>query len=184
MADTAEFLINHLIDEIEKDYSDRRADRGGKTRWGITEAKAREHGFTGPMSELPRALAVTIYRLDFVNAVGVDKVLPVSSAVGAELFEAGVVMGPSWPARFLQMGLNALNRAGRDYPNILEDGVVGGETVKALKAMLRTRGQAAEHALVAIMNGFELVRFVQLSRDDESQEDNVLGWILKRIRLS
>ena len=57
--------IDQLIDDIigrEGGFSDHPADRGGATRWGITEAVARAHGWTGPMREFPRAEAEAIYR--------------------------------------------------------------------------------------------------------------------------
>jgi lysozyme family protein len=38
------------------------ADRGGPTRFGITEAVARAHGYAGPMALLPREEAAAIYR--------------------------------------------------------------------------------------------------------------------------
>jgi hypothetical protein len=41
----------------EGDYSDHKDDPGGKTRYGITEAVAREVGYRGDMRELPLDLA-------------------------------------------------------------------------------------------------------------------------------
>ena len=48
-------LIDELI-EREGGYVNHPADRGGPTRFGITEAVARAHGYGGAMAELPRAL--------------------------------------------------------------------------------------------------------------------------------
>ena len=44
-------LIDALI-EREGGYSNHPADRGGPTKFGITEAVARAHGFSGAMREL------------------------------------------------------------------------------------------------------------------------------------
>ena len=46
---------------IEGDYSDHPSDPGGKTRWGVTEAVAREVGYRGDMRDLPVDLAKRIY---------------------------------------------------------------------------------------------------------------------------
>ena len=45
----------------EGDFSDHPADPGGATRFGITEAVAREVGYRGDMRELPVDLAKRIY---------------------------------------------------------------------------------------------------------------------------
>lgn len=54
-------LIEDVIDR-EGGYVDHPADRGGATRYGITQAVARAEGYTGAMRDLPRALAARIYR--------------------------------------------------------------------------------------------------------------------------
>ena len=54
-------LINAVIAR-EGGFGDHPADRGGETRWGITEAVARADGWSGPMRDLPRDRAVAIYR--------------------------------------------------------------------------------------------------------------------------
>ena len=53
-------LIDALI-EREGGYADHPADKGGPTRFGITEAVARAHGYAGAMRELPREEAAAIY---------------------------------------------------------------------------------------------------------------------------
>ena len=50
--------VDSLIDEVigrEGGYSNRPADRGGATRWGVTEKVARSHGYRGDMRTFPRA---------------------------------------------------------------------------------------------------------------------------------
>ena len=57
----AERLIEELI-EREGGYVNHPRDKGGPTRFGITEAVARAHGYAGAMALLPREEAVAIYR--------------------------------------------------------------------------------------------------------------------------
>ena len=52
----ADALIDAVIDR-EGRYVNHPADRGGPTRWGVTEAVARAQGYAGPMRDLPRAEA-------------------------------------------------------------------------------------------------------------------------------
>ena len=69
--------IGALIDRViarEGDYSDHPADRGGATRWGITEAVARDRGYDGAMRALPRSTAAAIYRTDYWQGPGYDLV--------------------------------------------------------------------------------------------------------------
>ena len=54
-------LVEALIDR-EGGFVDNRADKGGPTCFGITEAVARAHGYAGPMRLLPRSEAALIYR--------------------------------------------------------------------------------------------------------------------------
>lgn len=54
-------LIEALI-EREGGYVNHPADCGGPTRWGITEAVARAHGYGGAVASLPREEAEAIYR--------------------------------------------------------------------------------------------------------------------------
>ena len=57
--------VDELIDDVigrEGGYSNHPADRGGPTRWGITEAVARAHGFAGDMRDFPREDAASASR--------------------------------------------------------------------------------------------------------------------------
>ena len=105
--------IDHLIDAVidrEGGYVDHPADRGGATRYGITEAVARANGYTGDMRSFPRDAAAAIYRRLYWPRPGFDRVADARAALAAELFDTGVNMGPAVATGFLQRALNALNR--------------------------------------------------------------------------
>ena len=57
-----EALIDAVIDR-EGGYFHHPADRGGATRWGITEAVARAEGYVGDMRLFTRPAAAALYRL-------------------------------------------------------------------------------------------------------------------------
>jgi hypothetical protein len=52
-------------------------------------------------------------------------------------------MGPAVAITFLQRALTALNRNGRDYPDLVPDGRVGPSTLAALDTFLATRGRTS-----------------------------------------
>ena len=101
-------LLDALIDR-EGGYSNHPSDRGGPTKFGITEAVARAHGYSGAMRNLPREEAAVIYKRLYWIRPRFDEVAKRSEAIAAELFDTGVNMGPAVAATFLQRALSALN---------------------------------------------------------------------------
>jgi lysozyme family protein len=64
MRDNIDGLIEDLIAR-EGGFVDHPADKGGPTRWGITQAVARRHGYKGQMENLPRSVAALIYKQQY-----------------------------------------------------------------------------------------------------------------------
>lgn len=104
----------------EGGYSDHAADPGGKTRFGITEAVAREVGYRGDMRELPLDLAKRIYRERYWNPIKAEQ-LP--AAVRYAVFDAAVNSGPGQSVKWLQRALG-----------VKDDGVIGPQTLAAANA--------------------------------------------------
>ena len=176
--------IDDLIDEViarEGGYSDHPADKGGPTRWGITEAVARAHGYAGEMRAFPRAEAEAIYRRIYWLRPGLDRVAERAPALAAELFDTGVNMGPAVAATFLQRTLNALNRGATDYPDMRVDGMIGPVTLAALDAFLRTRGDSGETVLVKAADALQGERYVRLAEQRPANEAFLYGWLAHRI---
>mgnify|MGYP003643636896 CR=1 FL=1 len=103
----------------EGGYSDHAADPGGKTRFGITEAVAREVGYRGDMRELPLDLAKRIYKDNYWNPVKADE-LP--ATVRYLVFDAAVNSGVGQATRWLQRAVGTK-----------DDGVIGPMTLMAVK---------------------------------------------------
>ena len=96
--------VDALIDELierEGGYVNHPADRGGPTRFGITEAVARAHGYAGAMAQLPRDEAAAIYRRLYWLRPRFDQVAKRSPRLAEELFDTGANMGPAVAATFL-----------------------------------------------------------------------------------
>jgi lysozyme family protein len=158
-----EELIEDLI-EREGGYSNHPADKGGPTRFGITEAVARAHGYRGAMAELPREEAAAIYRRLYWLRPRFDQLAERAPRVAAELFDTGVNMGPAVAATFLQRALTALNRGGKDYPDLTPDGRVGPATMAALDAFLEARGRkGGETVLLRALEALQGERYLRLA---------------------
>lgn len=109
-------LIGH-----EGDFSDHPDDPGGKTRYGVTEAIAREVGYRGDMRELPLELAKRIYQERYWKTVRADE-LP--ATVRYVMFDAAVNSGPAQAIKWLQRAVN-----------VQDDGIIGPRTLAATAAV-------------------------------------------------
>jgi lysozyme family protein len=176
--------IDQMIDDLierERGFVDHPADRGGPTRWGITEAVARRRGFTWDMRFLPRGDAAAIYKDLYWTVPALDKVAKLAPYLAAELFDSGVNRGTSTAAGFLQRALNALNRNGRDYADLAIDRQIGPATLAALAAFLRMRGTAGEDVLRKAVEALQGAHYVRLAETRPSQEAFLYGWLANRI---
>ncbi len=90
MANYFEACFKKVI-ELEGDYSDDKDDRGGATRWGVTEVEARNHGYHGDMKDFPLESARSIYLSDYFMAMRLEGCLTESKCVA--IFQAGVNFG-------------------------------------------------------------------------------------------
>jgi lysozyme family protein len=180
MAQDIEALLDELI-EREGGYVNHPADRGGPTRFGITEAVARAHGYGGAMAELPRDEAAAIYRRLYWLRPKFDEVAKRSPSLAAELFDTGANMGPAVAATFLQRALTALNRNGRDYPDLVPDGRIGERTLQALDAFLAIRGGSGETVLLRAIEALQGERYLRLAERRPANEAFLYGWLANRI---
>jgi len=173
-------LIDAVIDR-EGRYVNHPADRGGPTCWGITEAVARAQGYDGAMRDLPRSEAVSIYRRLYWLRPRYDQVALRAPQIAGELFDTGVNMGTGTATGFLQRALNALNRAARDYPDIMVDRDIGARTLSALDGLLTARGPGGETVLLRAMEALQGERYIALAERRPSQEAFLYGWLANRI---
>lgn len=110
-----EKLLGH-----EGGFVDHPSDPGGATKWGITAAVARAHGYQGPMQDLPVVVARGIARGLYWDAVQADK-LP--EAVRYAVFDAAYHSGVGQSIRWLQQAVG-----------VADDGVIGPKTLQAVAA--------------------------------------------------
>ena len=175
-----EALVDELI-EREGGYVNHPADRGGPTRYGITEAVARAHGYGGAMAALPREDAAAIYRRLYWLRPKFDEVAERSPRLAVELFDTGANMGPAVAATFLQRALTALNRNGKDYPDLVPDGRIGVRTLAALDAFLKARGRSGETVILRAIEALQGERYLRLAERRPANEAFLYGWLANRI---
>jgi lysozyme family protein len=177
---TVEAMIDALLGR-EGGYSNHPADRGGPTRWGITEQVARAYHYAGPMRDLPRETAKAIYRARYWQAPRFDQVFLVYPRVAEELFDTGVNMGPGVAAQFLQRALNGLNRGATDFPDITIDGQIGAMTLHSLNSFKTLRGAAGERVLMKALEALQGERYLRLVETRPANEAFLYGWLANRI---
>lgn len=176
--------IDTLIDKIitlEGNFSNHPADRGGPTRWGVTEAVARAHGYASDMRHFPREEAAAIYKRKYWLRPGFDRIAQLAPHVAAELFDTGINMGTGTASGFLQRALNALNRNERDFRDIAVDRVIGGETLAALGSFLHRRGTQGETVLLKAVEALQGARYIKLAETRPANEAFLYGWLANRI---
>jgi lysozyme family protein len=177
---TVDALIEELM-EREGGYVSHPGDKGGPTRFGITEAVARAHGYAGAMKALPRDEAAAIYRRLYWLRPKFDQVAQRSPKLAAELFDTGANMGPAVAATFLQRALTALNRNGQDYPDLVPDGRIGPATIAALDAFFAARGAKGETVLLRALEALQGERYLRLAERRPANEAFLYGWLANRI---
>jgi lysozyme family protein len=177
--------IDQMIDGIlerEGGYVDHPSDPGGRTNFGITERVARANGYTGHMRNLTKEQARSIYRREYIEKPGFLGIAELDPAVAEEVIDSGVNAGQARAAKWFQQSLNVLNRRGKDYADIAEDGKIGPATLGAFKALRRRRGEAkARQLMLKALNGLQFMHYYKLAEGGTKFEDFMPGWLDSRI---
>jgi lysozyme family protein len=181
-------IIDHILAVEGSEYTNHPSDRGGPTKFGITLAALSRWRDSPCTAEDVQALtedeARRIYEHRYIVEPGFGRVAVVSPSIGHELVDTGVNMGQPVASTWLQRWLNAMNRKGRDYPDLTVDGHVGPKTIQALEAYLKVRGTVGERVLLAALNCSQGHRYLELSEGREDNEDFTFGWVRARVSLA
>lgn len=176
-----EQYLNELI-KREGGYVNNPADRGGATKYGITEKVARTNGFNGNMKDLPLETAKAIYKKQYWIAPRFDQINLISPVVAEELLDTGVNCGISFAKPLLQRALNLLNNQGKSgWPDLSVDGIYGPATLNAFKVYVAKRGNEGEKVLTRVLNIMQGQRYIEIAERNPSQEQFFYGWIANRI---
>lgn len=155
------------------------ADRGGLTKYGVTQATwnaFREPSWPASVADATNEQAVEIYAKRYWLAPGFDRIATVSPPLAFEMFDWGVTSGPSRPVQALQRVLNALNTQAKDYPDISADGVYGAMSHSALTAFRNRRAAEGLRYLLDMVQSLRRVFYIEISERDKTQERFQNGW--------
>jgi len=147
-----EKAFEDLID-VEKGYT---VDKGGPTKYGVTEKVARAYGYTGKMEDLPLGFAKNVFSEGYWNKA-FDQF---SYAVAYQIFDAAVNSGPETAAKWFQMAVGAK-----------PDGVIGQKTIAAAKIL-------PDSAIILHFNALRLNFLTNLS----NWPDAGRGWVRRIVK--
>jgi lysozyme family protein len=119
------------------------------------------------------ALVEQFYRSEYWDKIKGDYLT--EQSVADELFDTAVNMGTGIAAKFLQEALNLLNRNGKLWADIPEDGAIGNNTVSVANGVIEVP------LLVKTLNYLQAARYIKICELDHTQEANFRGWINNRI---
>lgn len=149
---------------IEGGYVNDPTDRGGETKYGISKRSYPNVD----IKNLTLEKAQEIYYKDFWVALSLDSIQ--EYYVALELFDTSVNMGQGVAARFLQKGLNLMNRNQRNFPDLKVDGAIGPKTIAAYQ-------KVDDGILLKVLNGLQFCRYKEICEYDPSQERFFNGWM-------
>lgn len=165
----------------EGGYVNRPDDSGGPTNFGITESVARRYGYKGAIKDLPRTMAIQIYREMYWEALSLDKLENLCPAIVEKLADIAVNQGVGRAGEFCQRLLNVLNDKGRLYADLRVDGAIGPATVATLRKFLSIRARDGETVFLRGLNALQGAFYITLAERREKDEAFVYGWLLNRV---
>lgn len=188
MADPFDPIVDKILDVEGRTFTNDPSDAGGATNFGITAAELGDWRHLGraatpqEVKQLQEPEARQIYRSRFITGPGFDLVYLLAPLVGAELIDSGVNLGVGTPGPWLQRTLNALNDRQAYYADVAVDGKVGPASRAAISGLIAKRGLAdAQTVLLRGLNGFQVVKYIELCEARAANEDFAFGWLKNRV---
>jgi lysozyme family protein len=162
-----------MIDDIlrrEGGFVDHPVDRGGPTKYGITQKTLSAYlgraALTSEVNSLSEDVARDIYERNYYFAPRIDR-LP--GLIQPFVFDCAVNHGPRRAIKFVQ---SLCNQAGYQ-PLLSEDGAMGPNTRRAAEWAQREMGPVFLQALVEERRNF----YRLIVRSDPSQQVFLAGWM-------
>ena len=156
-----ERIFDYLL-RVEGGYSDDKNDKGGKTKYGITEEEAREFGYKGNMHDLTIDFAKNIYLKKYYLGNKLDKV--VNDKVALSICDWAVNSGRNG-TKNAQIAINQLTNANLDV-----DGIIGNKTLEALNSI--DPGKFLE-----VYHNLQRIYYKGKVEADRTQEGFLTGWL-------
>jgi len=171
----------------EGGYANDPTDRGGETYRGVSRVhhpdwlgwviidRLREREDFPQCLNGNREAQIAVqdfYRIEYWDRLLGSMVDEVSPDIAAELFDTAVNMGKYRAVKFLQSGLNTLNRDESLFLDLVEDGKIGKRTIGALKQLTAKDLPV----LLKMMNVLQGAHYMAIMGRNHSQEKYARGW--------
>jgi lysozyme family protein len=154
MADFGAAIVNTLAREGGSKFTDTPGDRGGATKYGISQ---RAYPALD-IRNLTEQQARDIYKRDFWDRIRGDDIT--SQAIAENIFDACVNMGVKTASRLAQTSLSITPA----------DGVIGSQSLTAVNS-------ADEELFIANFTIAKIARYAHICTRDRSQSRFLLGWV-------
>ncbi|MDN5850287.1 MAG: hypothetical protein L0H63_11755 [Nitrococcus sp.] len=155
-------IIGEIIEREGSEYTYHPSDRGGPTKYGITQRTLSAHlGYAASPSmvrELSLALAREIYAQRYIQAPGFARLT--KGRVRGFLIDSGVNHGPGDPIAWLQ-----------EIVDVEADGILGPATARAANSYL------LQDRLFERLVAKRIVHYGRLISDDPTQAEFAHGWM-------
>ena len=158
--DRFEKIFDYLL-KVEGGYTDDKHDKGGKTKYGITEEDARDFGYKGDMQNLTKDFAKNIYLKKYYLGNKLDKVANDKVALSVCDF---IVNGGAWGAKKAQAALNELGF------DLRVDGILGKKSLAALN-------EVDENKFLEKYHDLQRRYYRVLAANKPSQKKFLTGWL-------
>lgn len=155
-----DLAFRDLID-LEGGFVDHPMDKGGPTKWGISQRSYPKVDIKALTPEEAKA----IYLADYWQKLSLDSLT--FYGVKRELFEQGVNLGVDKAARHAQWACKLLGE-----PCVI-DGTIGPKTIETLEKV----SGANLNALIKVLNGLQFSYYVGLVSKNPTQQVFLVGWL-------
>lgn len=91
--------------------------------------------------------------------------------IANELFDTGVNVGVGKAASFLILSLDLLNRGGKDYADVPDDGKVDSSDINVVNAHKRPQN------ILKTMNGLQFMHYYTITKSNPTFEEYFNGWL-------
>jgi len=189
----ADFNMAYAITmAYEGNYSNDSDDVGGETYkgiarkyhpnwqgWPIVDAQKLYPNFPECLENLfeLQQLVKNFFKTTYWDVIRGDDIM--DQNIANEMFDTSVNMGVKRAVKYLQSGLNILNRNQQNYPDIVEDGSFGPITFRTLQKYLSIDSNEYLLKVMVILRG---MHYIEYMRKSLTQEKFARGW-LKRVHI-
>jgi len=154
MADFNQAIGATLAKEGGAKFTDDPDDRGGATKYGISQRAYPDLD----IRNLTEAQAREIYKRDYWDRVRGDDIQ--SQVIAENIFDTAVNMGPRTASRLAQLALD-IDPA---------DGIIGNQSLAVIN-------QANDEMFIATYTLAKVARYAHICNRDRTQQKFLLGWI-------